>query len=648
MILLQGQNLARHFGSTVLFENIQITIQDQERIALVGRNGAGKSTLLKILAGFEPTDEGKIAKKKDLHIGYLDQYSTVDSDNTIWEEMLSVFEPIIKLTKEAEEAAHALTDETLMQDTLAFEAALKRYDSLQQEIQEKNAYGYESEIRSVLHGFRFYEEDHQRPVSQLSGGQKTRLALAKILLEKNDLLILDEPTNHLDIDTLAWLENYLIAYRGTLLIVSHDRYFLDKVATSVYEISRNRIHYYKGNYSFYLKEKAARLEQEMKQFEKQQGEIAKLEDYIARNLVRASTTKMAQSRRKRLDKMTRLEKPKGDEKSARFSFDIEKESGNVVMILENGAIGYDSTILSAPIHMDLRKHQAIGIVGPNGIGKSTLLKSINKELPLIKGDIHYGSNLEIGYYDQEQKNLTENKTVLAEIWDLHPTMNETAIRSILGSFLFSGEDVEKTIYSLSGGERARLSLCKLALEKNNVLMLDEPTNHLDIDSKEVLENALIEYDGTLLFVSHDRYFINRIATSILELSEDGSKLYLGDYDYYVEKKQEEAALAQLLLDEAAAELATTTQTDTKKKDYQSNKERAKLERKLSRAIESTESELEALEVAIEEIETALTLPEVFGDHEKVQDLHDQLLAQQEKQDHLLHEWESLTLELENL
>ncbi|APZ49448.1 multidrug ABC transporter ATP-binding protein [Jeotgalibaca sp. PTS2502] len=648
MILLQGQNLARHFGSAVLFENIQITIQDQERIALVGRNGAGKSTLLKILAGFEPTDEGKIAKKKDLHIGYLDQYSTVDSDNTIWEEMLSVFEPIIKLTKEAEEAAHALTDETLMQDTIAFEAALKRYDSLQQEIQEKNAYGYESEIRSVLHGFRFYEEDHQRPVSQLSGGQKTRLALAKILLEKNDLLILDEPTNHLDIDTLAWLENYLIAYRGTLLIVSHDRYFLDKVATSVYEISRNRIHYYKGNYSFYLKEKAARLEQEMKQFEKQQGEIAKLEDYIARNLVRASTTKMAQSRRKRLDKMTRLEKPKGDEKSARFSFDIEKESGNVVMILENGAIGYDSTILSAPIHMDLRKHQAIGIVGPNGIGKSTLLKSINKELPLIKGDIHYGSNLEIGYYDQEQKNLTENKTVLSEIWDLHPTMNETAIRSILGSFLFSGEDVDKTIYSLSGGERARLSLCKLALEKNNVLMLDEPTNHLDIDSKEVLENALIEYDGTLLFVSHDRYFINRIATSILELSEDGSKLYLGDYDYYVEKKQEEAALAQLLLDEAAAELATTTQTDTKKKDYQSNKERAKLERKLSRVIESTESELEALEVAIEEIETALTLPEVFGDHEKVQDLHDQLLAQQEKQDHLLHEWESLTLELENL
>lgn len=648
MILLQGQNLARHFGSTVLFENIQITIQDQERIALVGRNGAGKSTLLKILADFEPTDEGKIAKKKDLRIGYLDQYSTVDSDNTIWEEMLSVFEPIIKLTKEAEEAAHALTDETLMQDTLAFEAALKRYDSLQQEIQEKNAYGYESEIRSVLHGFRFYEEDHQRPVSQLSGGQKTRLALAKILLEKNDLLILDEPTNHLDIDTLAWLENYLIAYRGTLLIVSHDRYFLDKVATSVYEISRNRIHYYKGNYSFYLKEKAARLELEMKQFEKQQGEIAKLEDYIARNLVRASTTKMAQSRRKRLEKMTRLEKPKGDEKSARFSFDIEKESGNVVMILENGAIGYDSTILSSPIHMDLRKHQAIGIVGPNGIGKSTLLKSINKELPLIKGDIHYGSNLEIGYYDQEQKNLTENKTVLAEIWDLHPTMNETAIRSILGSFLFSGEDVEKTIYSLSGGERARLSLCKLALEKNNVLMLDEPTNHLDIDSKEVLENALIEYDGTLLFVSHDRYFINRIATSILELSEDGSKLYLGDYDYYVEKKQEEAALAQLLLDEASAELATTTQTDTKKKDYQSNKERAKLERKLSRAIESTESELEALEVAIEEIETALTLPEVFGDHEKVQDLHDQLLAQQEKQDHLLHEWESLTLELENL
>ncbi|AZP04563.1 MAG TPA: ATP-binding cassette domain-containing protein [Candidatus Jeotgalibaca pullicola] len=650
MILLQGQNLARHFGSAILFENIQITIQDQERIALVGRNGAGKSTLLKILAGIEPTDDGKVVKRKDIQIGYLDQYSTVDSDQTIWEEMLSVFEPIIKLTKEAEQAAIALTNEELINDPPAFELALKKYDSLQQEMQDKNAYGYESEIRSVLHGFRFYEEDHERPISQLSGGQKTRLALAKVLLEKNDLLILDEPTNHLDIETLSWLENYLLSYRGTLLIVSHDRYFLDKVASSVYEISRHRIHHYKGNYSFYLQEKAARLEQEMKQFDKQQEEIAKLEDYIARNIVRASTTKMAQSRRKRLEKMSRLEKPKGDERSARFSFEVEKESGNVVLIVEDGAIGYEGEILSSPIQLDLRKQQAIGIVGPNGIGKSTLLKTLNKELPMIHGKIHYGSNLDIGYYDQEMKNLTTNKTVLAEIWDLHPTMNETDIRSILGSFLFTGEDVEKTIHSLSGGERARLSLCKLALEKNNVLMLDEPTNHLDIDSKEVLENALIEYDGTLLFVSHDRYFINRIATSILELSENGSQLYLGDYDYYLEKKEEEEQLALLTAEEQIEKDQDSSETNAakSKNDYQANKERAKNERKLMRMIESIEEELEIIEADIENIEKKLTLPEVFGDHEKVQEFHDQLVHLQDKQNTFLNQWEEMNLELEDL
>ena len=647
MILLQGQNLARYFGPTVLFENIQITIQDNERIALVGRNGAGKSTLLKILAGIEPTDAGTVAKKKEVTIGYLDQHSAVDSTKTIWDEMLTVFAPVILLMKQAEQAATRLADEAVINDPDAMEAALKLYDTLQQEIHKQDAYGYESEIRSVLHGFKFYEEDLDRPISQLSGGQKTRLAMAKILLEKNDLLILDEPTNHSDIDTLAWLENYLIGYRGTLLVVSHDRYFLDKIATNVYEISRNKIHHYKGNYSWFLQEKAARLEQEMKQYEKQQEEIAKLEDYVARNIVRASTTKMAQSRRKRLEKMDRMDKPMGDERSVRFAFDIKGESGNVVMGVENAAVGYNGEVLAKPINLDLRKQQAIGIVGPNGIGKSTLLKSIIDQIPFIEGGVKFGTNVDLGYYDQELSKLSKNKTVLAEIWDLHPTMNEKDVRSILGSFLFTGNDVEKTISSLSGGEKARLALCKLALERNNLLMLDEPTNHLDIDSKEVLENALIDYDGTLVFVSHDRYFINRIATSILELSADGSKLYIGDYDYYIEKKQEEAELLALLAEEQEEQL-TDEVAPPVKSTYHASKEKAKLERKLSREITSLEEKLEEIESKIEEIETQLTLPEVFGDHEKVQEYNDDLLTLQDQQDVCMQEWEAKNLELEGL
>jgi ATP-binding cassette subfamily F protein 3 len=649
MILLQGQNLARLFGASVLFDNIQITVQDHSRIALVGRNGAGKSTLLKILAGIEATDAGSVSKSKEVTIGYLDQHSAVDSSNTIWKEMLTIFAPLIKLSKEAEQAAFALGDPDLLEDEEAYQKALERYDHLQHTLHEKNAYGYESEIRSVLHGFQFYEEDYDRPISQLSGGQKTRLALAKILLEKNDLLILDEPTNHLDIDTLAWLENYLIGYNGSLLIVSHDRYFLDKVATEVYEISRHKIQHYKGNYSYYLIEKAARLEQELKAYEKQQDEISKLEDYVARNLARASTTKMAQSRRKRLEKMDRMDKPKGDERSARFSFEIAKESGNVVLTLENGAVGYADTILADPINLDIRKQQAIAIVGPNGIGKSTLLKSIISEIPLLKGRVQLGANVDLGYYDQELGNLSKNKSVLAEIWDLHPTLNEKDVRSILGSFLFSGADVEKTIPALSGGEKARLSLCKLALDQKNFLVLDEPTNHLDIDSKEVLENALIDYDGTLLFVSHDRYFINRIATSIVELSAEGSKLYLGDYDYYIEKKQQEAALAALQQAESATETNTAVEPLSKAKgDYASSKEKLKLERKLARQVEALEDELATVEEAIAAIELQLTEPEVYGDHEKVQQFNQQLLALQARQDALMQDWEEQTMALEEL
>ncbi|MER2001679.1 MAG: ABC-F family ATP-binding cassette domain-containing protein [Carnobacterium inhibens] len=647
MILLQAQHVARYFGADVLFENIYLEVQEHSRIALVGRNGTGKSTLLKIIADIEQPDAGKIVKGKQVSIGYLAQNTGLASERTIWDEMLTVFELVIQLEKDMRSIEQQLGDPDLLSDEEHYTATLNRYDHIQHRFREENGFGYQSEIRSVLHGFRFYEEDYTKQISQLSGGQKTRLALAKLLLEKKDLLILDEPTNHLDIETLSWLETYLQSYTGALLIVSHDRYFLDKVVNEVYEISRQKITHYKGNYSKYLDLKAARLEQEWKEFEKQQGEIAKLEDFVNRNLVRASTTKRAQSRRKQLEKMDRIDKPQVDEKSARFSFKTEKESGNVVLTLSNGAIGYDGTILSRPVELDVRKYDSIALVGPNGIGKSTLLKSLIDQLPLIQGEKHLGTNVSLGYYDQEQSDLNSTKSVLAELWDEHPTTPEKDIRSILGSFLFSGEDVEKSVSSLSGGEKARLALAKLAMNKNNFLMLDEPTNHLDIDSKEVLENALIDFDGTLLFVSHDRYFINRIATTIIELSEEGSTLYLGDYDYYLEKKAEQEEL-RLLAETESAEKTKDESVPTVKASRKINKEEQKLLRQLTRRIEVIEKEMEEVETIITQCETQLIDPEVFGDHVHVQELNEEITGAQERLDNLVSEWEEKSLQLEEM
>lgn len=647
MILLQAQHVARYFGADVLFENIYLEIQENSRIALVGRNGTGKSTLLKMIADIEQPDAGKIVKGKQVTIGYLAQNTGLSSEKSMWDEMLTVFEPVIQLEKDMRTIEKQLGDPVLLSNEELYQSTLNRYDHLQNRFREENGFSYQAEIRSVLHGFRFYEDDYSKHISQLSGGQKTRLALAKLLLEKKDLLILDEPTNHLDIETLSWLENYLQSYTGALLIVSHDRYFLDKVVNEVYEISRQKISHYKGNYSKYLDLKAAQLEQEWKEFEKQQGEIAKLEDFVSRNLVRASTTKRAQSRRKQLEKMDRIDKPQGDEKSARFSFKSEKESGNVVLTLANGAIGYEDTILSSPIELDVRKYDSIALVGPNGIGKSTLLKSLIGHLPLIQGEKHLGTNVLLGYYDQEQSDLNSTKSVLAELWDEHPTTPEKDIRSILGSFLFSGADVEKSVSSLSGGEKARLALAKLAMNKDNFLMLDEPTNHLDIDSKEVLENALIDFDGTLLFVSHDRYFINRIATTIIELSENGSTLYLGDYDYYLAKKAEQEEL-RLLAETKTAETSKVEPVPTVKGSREINKAEQKILRQLTRRIETIEEEMDELETIISNCETQLIDPEVFGNHLRVQELNTEINVAQEKLDHLVGEWEEKSLQVEEL
>ena len=636
MILLQANQIARYFGADTLFENIHLEVASKARIGLVGRNGAGKSTLLKIIASIEAPDAGQVIKNKQATLGYLAQDTGLDSTETIWNEMLKAFEKVRQMEARMREVEIAIGDTP--ETEARYASLLKEYDQLQHDFNEQNGYSYENEIRSVLHGFKFDDSFYDKEISTLSGGQKTRLALARMLLVKPDILILDEPTNHLDIETLAWLEDYLQGYAGALLIVSHDRYFLDRVVNEIYEISRHKIRHYKGNYSRYLDLKAAQLASDWKAYEKQQEEIGKLEDFVARNLVRASTTKRAQSRRKTLEKMDRLDRPDGKEKSARFMFDIDKISGNVVLQVEEAAIGYEET-LSEPVDLDIRREDAIALVGPNGIGKSTLLKSLIGQLPFIKGTPHFGTNVTIGYYDQGQADLHGNKTILAELWDEHPTTPEKEIRSVLGGFLFSGEDVEKTIPLLSGGEKARVALAKLSMNRENFLILDEPTNQLDIDNKEVLENALIDYQGTLLFVSHDRYFINRIANKVIELSPEGSKLYLGDYDYYLEKKREEEEIAELQAKE-------NDPVEVPKKKFHQDKEQQKLIRSLRRKIESIEESLSSLDEKIDALETQMSHPDILNDHVQLLELTNELETAKAFQEEQLTSWEELSLELE--
>ena len=646
MILLQVQQVARYFGADTLFENVSLDVSDNSRIALVGRNGVGKSTLLKMIIGNESPDAGQITKKKGLTIGYLAQNTGLESDKTIYAEMLSVFKRLQIMEKNLHEMEAKIADPGADHSSSAYSQLLNQYDQLLHDFEEQNGYGYEAEVRSVLHGFHFEQEDYDRKISSLSGGQKTRLALAKLLLEQRDLLILDEPTNHLDIDTLTWLEGYVQNYKGALLIVSHDRYFLDRIVNEVYEISHHHSSYYKGNYSAYIDQKAERLRQDWKNYEKQQAEISKLEDFVNKNLVRASTTKRAQSRRKQLEKMERLERPEGDEKGPHFKFTADSQSGNIVLTVKDAAIGYDGRIISSPINIDLRKNQVMAIVGPNGIGKSTLLKSVLGQIPFIKGSSEFGTNVKVGYYDQEQHNLHDKKTVLNELWDDHPTTPEKDIRSILGSFLFIGDDVSKVVHNLSGGEKARLLLTKLAMKHDNFLILDEPTNHLDIDSKEVLENAVMDFNGTVLFVSHDRYFINKVATCVLEIAPQGSTLYLGDYDYYLEKKAEQEEIA------AAKSTAETPienspkEVSTGKVNYQQGKERQKQERRLKRSVEEFEQLVEKLDAQKNDLENQMSSPENYNDLEKMGELQAKLQEISKKLAEAEENWEQASMELE--
>lgn len=639
MILLQANDVMRRFGADVLFHNINLQVQDHGRTALVGRNGAGKTTLLKMIAGVTTPDEGTISKVKNLSIGYLAQDQGLDSQNSIWAELDTVFAPLHEQEKEIRQLEEQLA--SLDTTSSQYQQVMTTYDRLQTNYKKEGGFEYESRMRGILTGFGFGEQYYDTPVNALSGGQKTKLALAKILLQAPDLLILDEPTNHLDMNVLAWLEDYLKSYQGALLVVSHDRYFLDHVVKDVYDLDNRTLVHYTGNYTQFAHHKQERLKAEWKHYDQQQKKIAKLEDFVNRNIVRASTTKQAQARRKQLEKMDRLERPSTDDKSIHFHFHSDKASGNEVLDVDHLKVGYENQVLAGPLSFAVRKPQRIGIIGPNGIGKSTLLKTILHRIPAISGTIKLGANLDIGYYDQEQQQLHADKTVLNEVWDDHPEVPEKDIRSLLGSFLFVGDDVYKVVHDLSGGEKARLELTKLSFKPINFLILDEPTNHLDIDSREVLESAINEFTGTVLFVSHDRYFINQVATDILDMQKDGVTHYVGNYDDY---------LAQ----GAAAPTPTTTTPGSEKKanvskgkqSYKQSKEQQRARRKLQRAVDSLEDQMGQLEEQQQAIEEKMAQPEIATDIGKLTDLQKQLDQLKEKSDEVELDWTEAAEKLE--
>lgn len=633
-MMMQLKNLIKSFAGNIILQNINIDVQHRDRIAIVGRNGAGKSTLLKMMTGEMGYDDGEIIRHRDLEIGYLAQHNDLDSERTIYDELLTVFDHFMEEEKMLVTLAAQI--EEISNQGNYDEKLIHEYSNRQEKFEEAGGYRYKSDVRGILIGLGFTEEEFSLYVNELSGGQKTRLALGKLLLQKPSLLILDEPTNHLDISTLTWLENYLLNYEGALIIVSHDRYFLDKIVNIVYEVAHQQVFKYHGTYTQFLQTKEANYERDMKMYERQQKEIKEMEEFVQRNIARASTTKRAQSRRTQLEKMAKMDRPLGDASTASFSFDIAKTSGNDVLMVEGLAFTYPGE--AAPIFQDvtfmINRGERIALIGENGVGKTTLLKLIvNEQLD----EITLGTNVQIGYYAQEQEKLTDANTVLDEVWDDFPDKTEQSIRTVLGNFLFTGDDVLKHIHQLSGGEKARVALAKLMLQEANFLILDEPTNHLDLVSKEVLENALEHFSGTVLFVSHDRYFINKITDRVFELENDGLTVYLGDYDYFVEKKLEAAEIAKLEQVETTEE-ATVKQPNL---SYEEQKRYQSEQRRIARQIEQIESDIETNEALLEEKETAMTSPEMLNDHEALIKLAAECEQLKEKMDALMEEWAAL-------
>ncbi|MFV4942119.1 ABC-F family ATP-binding cassette domain-containing protein [Lactobacillus delbrueckii] len=636
MIIAQGHNLEQRFGAAPIFSKVNFSIENNARIGLVGPNGAGKTTLLKIMTGRQEASQGEFTVNKGIELGYIAQEHDFDEEKSIWEEMLTVFQPLIDQGQQLEKLQYAIADHP--ED----EELLRRLDQAQYNFEQAGGYTYQAEIKSMLNGFNFPEATWNKQIASLSGGEKTRLSFVKLLLKKPPLLLLDEPTNYLDLDTLDWLEAFLKNYPGAILTVSHDQYFLDHLATQIFELQHGELTVFKGNYSQYLAQRELRDQQQEAAYEKQQEEIKREEEFIQKNIVRASTTKQAQSRRKALEKMELVDPPKHKSK-VRIKFDSARPSGKEVLILKDLAVGYPDKTMLKDISFQINKGDRVAIIGQNGIGKSTLLKTVMKQLPVKSGAIKYGASLDIGYYDQELQGLDYSKTVIDTIWDRHKDMNEKDIRSILASFLFTAKDIDKQVSQLSGGQRARLTLTVLSMEHNNFLLMDEPTNHLDLDAKEVLEKALADYDGTLLFVSHDRYFINKLANKIVVAKDGQAKIYEGNYTYYLNEKAKEEAAAQ---ETAAQEAPVVKSVSESKFSYQEQKKRDSEKRKLERQVAQAEKDLEELEAKEQEIQEAMADPAIAADFSKLGPLQEELTAVQEKISQVSQAWEDASLALE--
>ncbi|OFJ78208.1 MULTISPECIES: ABC-F family ATP-binding cassette domain-containing protein [Staphylococcus] len=636
MILLQLNNVSKSFDGEEIFSDVHFEVKSHEKIGIVGRNGAGKSTLMKIIAGVDGYDSGNVSKIKNLKVGYLTQQMTLDTDHTVWEEMSKPFAYLKQMEQEMQAETNWLANHADEYESETFKDHMARYETLSNQFERLEGYQFESKIKTVLHGLDFNEEDFNRSVNDFSGGQKTRLSLAQMLLSEPDLLLLDEPTNHLDMETTQWLEDYLNYFKGAIVIISHDRFFLDKTVNQIYDVALGAVQHYVGNYSKFITQRDQYYQKRMQEYERQQAEIKRLETFVEKNITRASTSGMAKSRRKVLEKIERIDKPMLDARSANIQFDFDRNTGNDVYHIRNLEIGYAEPVI-APITMEITKGNHLAVIGPNGIGKSTFIKTVADRIPKLGGEIIHGANLRVGYYDQKQAEFKSNKTILDYVWDQYPTMPEKDVRAVLGRFLFVQDDVKKIINDLSGGEKARLQLALLMLERNNVLILDEPTNHLDIDSKEMLEQALQDFEGTLIFVSHDRYFINQLANKVFDMQPDGGTVYAGNYQYYLDKTEEKAAIAAKNEAQQAAQISTEENTNS----YENQKAQRRELRQLERQIENCEAEIEKFEQQIETIDHQLTQPEVFNDPEKAAQLAEEKDTIEHQLEQVMETWEEL-------
>lgn len=642
-MILQCSHINKAFITDVVLSDISFHINEHEKAAIVGINGSGKSTLIKIIMNQLPADSGEVIIAKDTTVGYLAQNQEYESNHTILQEMQDAKPEILQIEKQLATLSSKMNEAT-GQD---LENYIKQFDAAQHRFDQLNGYAYQSELTGVLKGLGFAEKDFEKPVSSLSGGEKTRVALAKMLLTAPDLIILDEPTNHLDLNAIRWLEGYLAQYKGAVLIVAHDRYFLDKIVTKVIELRQTKATVYTGNYTEYSKKRQAMLDTMMKQYMNQQAEIKHQEEVIAklRQFNREKSIKRAESREKQLDKIERLEKPTEEKTQMQLLFTPKYQSGNDVLLVENLSKSFDGRTLFKNINFELKRGEHVAIIGDNGTGKTTMLKILNELLPADSGSFTLGTNVDIGYYDQEHHVLHMEKTVFEEIQDTYPHMTNTEVRNFLAAFLFTEDDVFKQVKSLSGGERGRVSLAKLMLSDANFLILDEPTNHLDIDSKAILENAINHFEGTVLYVSHDRYFINTTATRILDLTNQKVLDYIGNYDYYLEKK-EAMELAHLSGETATDRNAGNTSSPAKeerKLSWQQQKEEQARIRKIENDLRKTEEEIAELEAANEEIDALLADPANATNSVKLQELAEKKTANDLRLEELMEYWEELSI-----